>query len=75
MSQKLKDTEDFLKAQVEKEAARIRRECEKQFADVIASLKKQHQQELNDIGFKSTQNIEFMKREYEQRIQDLMHQL
>ena len=35
----------------------------------------QHQQELNDIASQSNHHIESMKREYEQRIQDLMHQL
>ena len=75
MSLKLKEAEAALKTEAAKVTERIRSECNKQFADKLASLKMQHQQELNDIGIKSTQNIESMKREYEQRIQDLTHHL
>ena len=75
MGQKLKETEDILKAQVEKEAARIRSECGEECAAKLASLKMQHQQELNDLVTQSAQHVESLKQEYEQRIHDLKYQL
>ena len=75
MSLNLKEAEAALKTEAAKVTERIRSECDKQYADKLASLKMQHQQELNDIASQSNHHIESMKREYEQRIQDLMHQL
>ena len=68
MSLKLKEAEAALKTEAAKVTERIRGECDKQFADKLASLKMQHQQELNDIASQSNHHIESMKREYEQRI-------
>jgi len=68
MSLKLKEAEAALKTEAAKVSERIRSECDKQFADKLASLKMQHQQELNDIASQSNHHIESMKREYEQRI-------
>ena len=68
MSLNLKEAEAALKNEAAKVTERIRSECDKKFADKLASLKMQHQQELNDIASQSNHHIESMKREYEQRI-------
>ena len=57
MSLKLKEAEAALKTEAAKVTERIRSECDKQFADKIASLKMQHQQELNDIASQSNHHI------------------
>ena len=75
MGQKLKEAEAALKVESERVSARMRREFDEQTADMIASLKIHHEQQLKNITSKSAQHTKTLKQEYEKRIQDMKHQL